>query len=138
MKLLKKIKGRVHRVKQKIKIEIHALFLAYKDNRTPWYAKVLLLITVGYALSPIDLIPDFIPILGYLDDIIILPLLIALAVKMIPKEILKECRDKAASISLKNPSSIKFPGRTTAALTVIIVWLLIITGLMIILFKRIY
>ena len=138
MKLLNKIKDRAHRVKEKIKTEIHALFLAYKDNRTPWYAKALLLIAVGYALSPIDLIPDFIPILGYLDDLIILPLLITLAVKLIPEEVLKECREKAASISLKNPAWVKFPGRTAAMLTVILIWFLIIAGFMIILFKRIY
>ncbi len=78
-----------------LKKEIHALYLAYKDPRVPWAAKVFTAVVVGYALSPIDLIPDFVPVLGYLDDLILLPLGIWLALKMIPPEILAECRQKA-------------------------------------------
>lgn len=78
-----------------IKNYIPALFLAIKRKETPLIAKVLAGITVGYALSPIDIIPDFIPVLGYLDDIIILPLLIVLTVKLIPSEILEECKLEA-------------------------------------------
>ncbi|MFC2093181.1 YkvA family protein [Bacteroidota bacterium] len=81
---------------KRLKTETNILYLAYKNHRTPWYAKALITATVGYALSPIDLIPDFIPVLGYLDDIIIIPLGIYLSKKMIPKEVLLECREKVA------------------------------------------
>jgi uncharacterized membrane protein YkvA (DUF1232 family) len=79
-----------------LKTEIHALYLAAQDPRTPWYAKVLVSFVAAYALSPIDLIPDFIPVIGYLDDLIILPLGIFLAVRLVPAEVLAECRVRAA------------------------------------------
>jgi uncharacterized membrane protein YkvA (DUF1232 family) len=78
-----------------LKREIGALWFAIRDPGTPWYARVLGLAIVGYALSPIDLIPDFIPVLGYLDDIIILPLGIALLRRLIPAEVLKRARARA-------------------------------------------
>lgn len=78
-----------------IKVESYALAYVYRHERTPWYAKLSIIITLGYLLSPIDLIPDCIPILGYLDDLIIVPLLIVLSIKLIPKDILRECRQKA-------------------------------------------
>jgi uncharacterized membrane protein YkvA (DUF1232 family) len=78
-----------------LKTEVHALYLASKDPRVPWYAKVLMALTIGYAISPIDLIPDFIPVLGQLDDLIIVPAGIALAIKMIPKNVMEECRRRA-------------------------------------------
>ena len=81
----------------RLKNETYALYLASKDPRTPWYAKVFAVLIIGYALSPIDLIPDFIPVIGYLDDLIIVPTGIALLIKMIPKEIMQECRIKAQS-----------------------------------------
>ena len=81
-------------VKQ-LKVETYTLYLAYKDPRVPWYAKVFTACVVGYALSPIDLIPDFIPVLGYLDDLILVPLGVTLAVKMIPKPVLDQCRERA-------------------------------------------
>lgn len=89
--IYQRFKARVDRLKK----EIHALYLAYKDPRVPWAAKVFTAVVVGYALSPIDLIPDFIPVLGYLDDLVLLPLGIWLALKMIPSEVLEECRQKA-------------------------------------------
>ncbi|CAF1215799.1 unnamed protein product [Rotaria sordida] len=82
---------------RRIKLEGYALAYVYQDERTPWYAKLSIVITLGYLLSPIDLIPDFIPVLGYLDDLILVPLLILLSIKLIPKDILKECREKAQS-----------------------------------------
>ena len=82
------------RAKQ-LKLETWAVYLAYRDPRTPWYARLFALCVVGYALSPIDLVPDFIPVLGYLDDLILVPLGIALAVRMIPQPVLDECREKA-------------------------------------------
>jgi len=75
-----------------IKNEVFALVIAYRDPRTPWYAKTWALVVVAYALSPIDLIPDFIPLLGYLDDLILLPLGVALAVKLIPAGVMEEAR----------------------------------------------
>ena len=81
-------KERVRALKQ----ETFTLYLACRHPRVPWYAKVLALIVVGYALSPIDLIPDFIPLLGYVDDLILIPLGFMLVIRMIPDEVLAECR----------------------------------------------
>ena len=89
---------------KKIKSDIPALFFALKEKETPVVAKIMAGITVAYALSPIDLIPDFIPILRYLDDFILLPLLIALTVKLIPKAILETSRLKAEEMSNKRLS----------------------------------
>lgn len=80
-----------------LKRDLHTLYLAMRDPRTPWYAKAFVSCVIAYALSPIDLIPDPIPLLGYLDDLILLPLGIYLAIKMIPQPILAECRKKAES-----------------------------------------
>jgi uncharacterized membrane protein YkvA (DUF1232 family) len=80
-----------------LKREVCALYLAARDPRTPWYAKVFVTCVIAYALSPIDLIPDTIPLIGYLDDIILLPLGIYLAMKMIPQPIFTECRVNAES-----------------------------------------
>jgi len=76
--------------------QVYALYFATRDPRTPWFAKALAAVLVAYAFSPIDLIPDFIPILGYLDDLILLPLGAALAIRMIPAEVMDECRLRAA------------------------------------------
>ena len=85
------------RAKQ-LKTDVPAVFLAVKRSETPWYAKILAGIVVVYALSPVDLIPDFIPVFGFLDDLIILPALIALTVKMIPKTVFSECREQAKAL----------------------------------------
>ncbi|KPV50506.1 hypothetical protein SE17_26560, partial [Kouleothrix aurantiaca] len=71
-----------------LKAEIYALYLAYRDPRVPWYARVFVACVVGYALSPIDLIPDFVPVLGYLDDLIVLPLGLSIALRLIPAEVM--------------------------------------------------
>ena len=68
-----------------IKRDVHALYLAARDPRTPWFAKAFALAIAAYALSPIDLIPDFIPVLGYLDEVILLPLAIAFAIRLVPR-----------------------------------------------------
>ena len=78
-----------------IRRDVHALWLASKDSRTPWYTKTLALGIAVYALSPIDLIPDFIPVLGLLDDVILLPLLIVLAVRLVPPSVMAEHREAA-------------------------------------------
>ncbi|MEG4865632.1 MULTISPECIES: YkvA family protein [unclassified Microcoleus] len=85
------------RVGRRLKKETYAVYLASTDPRVPWYARILAGLTVAYAFSPIDLIPDFIPVFGYFDDLIIVPLGIWLALKMIPPQVLAECREKAAA-----------------------------------------
>lgn len=89
------LKSRLESNMQKMKLDVGALFYASKNPNTPLISKLIVLVVVGYALSPIDLIPDFIPILGYLDDLILLPLGIALAIKLIPIEVMSESRLKA-------------------------------------------
>jgi uncharacterized membrane protein YkvA (DUF1232 family) len=91
--MLEKLKSRARALKN----EALAVYLAAKDPRTPWYAKALIFFVVAHTFSPIDLIPDFIPILGYLDDLIITPGGLWLAVRMIPPEVLEEAREKVAS-----------------------------------------
>ncbi|WP_028548485.1 YkvA family protein [Paenibacillus sp. UNC451MF] len=91
---LEKIKNKAREIKR----NVFVLYLAYKDPRVPWYAKLFAALVVAYAFSPIDLIPDFIPVLGYLDDLIIVPLGIALALKLIPQPIIAECRERAEEI----------------------------------------
>lgn len=100
-----------------LKIEVYTLYLAYKDPRVPWYAKIFAACVIGYAFSPIDLIPDPIPILGYLDDLILVPLGILLALKMIPKEVLVECREQAQKIMLQGK-----PVNRMAAVVIVAVW----------------
>jgi uncharacterized membrane protein YkvA (DUF1232 family) len=112
MKLLE----RLERWAGRLKVETYALYLAYRDPRVPWYARVFAALVVGYAFSPIDLIPDPIPIIGYLDDLILVPLGLALAIRMIPAEILAECREKARRLSKK-------PVNRVAAVVVVAVWL---------------
>jgi len=111
--LIEKLKTRASVLKR----EIFALYLATRDKRTPWYAKAFVACVVAYALSPIDLIPDPIPILGYLDDLLLLPIGIYLALKMIPEPVLAECRQKAAA------SSTKLPCNRIAAAIIIALWI---------------
>ncbi len=101
--------------------DIPAVLLALKDAETPVAAKVLALLAVGYALSPIDLIPDFIPVIGYLDDIILLPALIALTIKLIPRPVWERCRNEAEA-GLQDAG----PRKWLFAIPVVTVWLLII------------
>jgi len=105
----------------RLQSEIVALYLAYKHPRTPWYAKVLAALIIGYTLSPIDLIPDFIPVVGYLDDLILVPAGIILLLKIIPRDILEECRAKAQSDFLN-----KKPKNGIAAFIIVLIWLLAI------------
>lgn len=109
--------------KQKIanlKREIYVLFLASRDPRVPWYVKALMVLTIGYAICPIDLIPDFIPVLGQIDDLVIIPALIALIVKLVPKNILDEHR--------KNLSEKPIDSRTkwVVAALIVLIWLFIL------------
>ena len=104
-----------------LKSEAQVLLIAYRDSRTPLSAKILIGITVGYLLSPIDLIPDFIPVLGLLDDLILVPLLIALSIKLIPPKILEEARETAKS----NPQMLK-KTNWFFGIVIIILWLIIL------------
>ena len=89
---------------QRITVDVHAVYLAGRDPRVPWYAKAVAVVVAAYALSPIDLIPDFIPIIGYLDDLILVPAGILLVIKLIPPAIMNEHRAAAAAAERK-PSS---------------------------------
>ena len=103
-----------------LKREVYALYLACKDPRVPWYARILALCVVGYALSPIDLIPDFIPILGYVDDLILIPLGVAAVIKLIPPAVLNESRDKAQAVLSQGK-----PTNWVAAGVIVLIWLLL-------------
>ena len=108
--------------------ELYAVYLAYKDPRVPWYAKLLAACIVAYAFSPIDLIPDFIPVLGYLDDLILVPLGIYLVLKMIPDEVMADCRSKA-QLTLSQKKS-----NWLAATVIITIWIfLAVVGVQLIL-----
>ena len=105
---------------RQLKLETYAVYLAYRDPRVPWYARLLAACVAAYAFSPIDLVPDFIPILGYLDDLILVPLGIMLVLKMIPQPVLTECREKAqAAMSEGQPTN------WAAAGVIVAIWLLL-------------
>ena len=106
---------------EKLKTDIPAIFLALKDKETPIAAKLVAAVTVAYALSPIDLIPDFIPVLGYLDDVILLPALVALTVRLIPKETMEKNRKLAEGL-WKNGK----PKKWYYAIPIVLIWLLVI------------
>lgn len=108
------------RAKQ-LKTDIPALFLALKDENTPFLAKFFAFLTVAYALSPIDLVPDFIPVLGYLDDLILLPALVALTVRFIPKDVLARCRERAEGLWQNGK-----PKKWYYALPIVLFWALIL------------
>ena len=105
---------------RQLQADTYALYLAYRDPRVPWYAKALAALVVGYAFSPIDLIPDFIPVLGYLDDLVLVPLGIILVVKMIPKGVWDECREEAANHLAQDR-----PRNWVAAAAVVAIWVLL-------------
>jgi uncharacterized membrane protein YkvA (DUF1232 family) len=99
-----------------LKRDVHAIYLAARDPRVPWFAKFLAIAVAGYALSPIDLIPDFIPVLGYLDDLIIVPLGIWLVVRLVPKDVMAECRVIASEAETRPHSRI-------AAIAIVAIWI---------------
>ena len=106
---------------KELKTDIPAVFLALRDKETPVSAKVIAALAVAYALSPIDLIPDFIPVIGYLDDVLLLPLLIAWAVKLIPEEVWTRCREEAKGMWADGR-----PKKWYYALPIVVFWLLIV------------
>jgi uncharacterized membrane protein YkvA (DUF1232 family) len=112
--------SRLRQWARSLKREALAVYLAIRDPRTPWYAKALGLCVAGYAFSPIDLIPDFVPLLGYLDDILIVPLGIWVVMKLIPSQVMAESR-MAAALAADRPVSKK------AATVIVLVWILSLT-----------
>jgi uncharacterized membrane protein YkvA (DUF1232 family) len=104
-----------------IRSDVHAIYLAARDPRVPWYAKALALAVAAYALSPIDLIPDFIPVLGYLDELVILPPAILLVVRLIPDEVMAEHRAAAAAAGTR-------PLSRAGAAAIITVWVALAIG----------
>jgi uncharacterized membrane protein YkvA (DUF1232 family) len=118
--MLETLKRQARNLKQ----HVFVLYLSYKDPRVPWYARLLTLLVVAYAFSPIDLIPDFIPILGYLDDLIIVPLGIYVAMKLIPRPVLQDCRAKAEEIRKQGKPKNWFTGALFIVIWIICaVWL---------------
>ncbi|MCE1253883.1 MAG: DUF1232 domain-containing protein [Anaerolineae bacterium] len=112
----------ITRIKQKIELlkrDTYALFLAYRSPQVAWYARLAAALVVAYALSPIDLIPDFIPVLGYLDDLIIIPAGISLAVALIPPDVMQSCRERA-DLEFKNNSA---PANWITAAVILLIWL---------------
>ena len=112
--------------------DIVALYLAAQDPRTPWYARVLVLCIVAYALSPIDLIPDFVPVLGLVDDLLLLPLGIYIAIKITPAPVLTDGRQKAAAMDYKLPKS------RIAAAVIISIWTAAVAALVFCLWQILY
>ena len=115
---MKAIEAWKQRARQ-LKTEVYAIYLAYRDPRVPWYARLFAACVVGYAFSPIDLIPDPIPVLGYLDDLVLVPLGIVLVLRMVPAEVLEECRARArAELAGGRPVS------RAGAVAIVTIWLL--------------
>lgn len=102
---------------RRIKRDVHAIYLASRDPRVPWYAKLVAVSVAAYAFSPIDLIPDFVPVLGYVDDAILVPLGILLAVRLIPADVLAEHRAAAENAATR-------PVSRAGAATIVCIWLL--------------
>ena len=111
--------GTLRRWAGRLKSETYALYMAYRDPRVPWYARLFAALVVGYAFSPVDLIPDVIPVLGYLDDLVLVPLGVALAVRMIPDEVLAESRQRAREMVERGER----PVSRAAAVVIVLLWL---------------
>jgi len=116
------VNGRWQNWASTLKSNTYALYLASRDSRVPLSAKLVITLVAAYALSPIDLIPDFIPVIGFLDDLLLLPLGIWLAIKLIPRDIWHECQ------VLAKEGKQEIPGNWRAAIVIIIIWVLAIIG----------
>ena len=119
VRLLERLRARA----RELKAWTYALYGAYRDPRVPWYARVFALCVVAYAFSPIDLIPDFVPVLGYLDDLILIPLGIALAIRMIPPEVLHEHRERGRVLAAEGK-----PVNRAAAVVIVLIWVAMAAG----------
>jgi len=109
---------------EQLKLETWTVYLAYQDPRTPWYARLLAMGVVAYALSPVDLIPDFLPVVGHLDDLVLVPLGIALAIKAIPAQVMADCRERA-----RTEMDRRRPVSWGVAVAIVVVWGLLIAML---------
>ena len=108
-----------------LKRETLALYLAARDPRTPWYAKLLAVAIVAYALSPIDLIPDFIPVLGYLDELVLIPAGIALVIRLVPREVMSDARERADGVVDKAKKTAVWAAVVIASIWLLIAWVVI-------------
>lgn len=117
--LLNRLKDRARQLRR----EIHAVYLAARDPRTPWVAKAVAAVVVGYAFSPVDLIPDFVPVLGYLDDLVLLPIGIALVLRLVPQDVMADARAAAERAALEGT-----PVNRTAAVVIVLIWLALAVG----------
>ncbi len=113
-RLLERLKNTAKKMKQ----HVYVLLCAYRDRRTPWFAKALAFGVAAYAFSPVDLIPDFIPLLGYLDDLVLIPLGVALVLKLIPAEVLEDSRRRAEELRRQGK-----PVNWLAGLIIVLIWL---------------
>lgn len=104
---------------RQLSAQTYALYLAYRDPRTPWYAKVFAALIVGYVFSPIDPIPDWIPVLGLLDEMVVVPVGVLVAAKMVPPQVMEECQEKAREVAEGEK-----PVSRVAAVVIVAVWLL--------------
>ncbi|KHD35626.1 hypothetical protein NL50_12805 [Clostridium acetobutylicum] len=135
IKFLMRTNKKVRKFKKKtgLKRKLEILYLAYRRKDVPWYAKLIAIIVVGYVLSPIDLIPDFIPFVGYLDDLIIVPIGISLAIRLIPKEVFYECSKEAEEVFKEGKPKSWFFG-----VLIIIFWIAVSAYFLNLFLKRLY
>jgi len=118
--VIKRLRSRARALRN----ETFAVYIAAKDPRTPWYAKAIAICTAAYVFSPIDLIPDFVPVLGYLDDLIIVPAGIALAIRLIPADVMEDARSKVTGTSLERGTGY------VGAVVILLVWIVILFGVL--------
>jgi uncharacterized membrane protein YkvA (DUF1232 family) len=105
-----------------LETQIYAVYLVFRHPRTPWYVKVLAAVVAAYALSPIDIIPDFIPVLGYLDDLLIVPLGVLLVIKLVPQDVMRESQKRAAELRSEDAPQFRWMG-----LVVVALWIVMLT-----------
>jgi uncharacterized membrane protein YkvA (DUF1232 family) len=104
---------------RQLSAQTYAIYLAYRHPKTPWYAKVFAVLIVGYVFSPIDPIPDFIPVVGLLDEMVVVPIGVLIAAKMIPRQVMEECQEKA-----RQRAEGEKPVSRAAAVVIVAVWVL--------------
>ncbi len=132
---LARLLARLNRKAKRLKRQIWALYLAWKDPGTPFLARLVIACTVGYAVSPIDLIPDFIPILGYLDDLVILPALVVLAIRLIPPPVMARARREAWR-RLASGQRVRSPAGIAASALFVLLWLALLAWLVMLFLPR--
>lgn len=119
--MLRNMIDKLKKHSRELKKEISALYLACKKKNVPWYVKAIAAVVVAYALSPVDLIPDFIPVLGYLDDLVLIPLGITIAIKLIPQSVMEECRREAEGLFKDGK-----PRNWKAGAVIVLIWIILL------------